>query len=567
MSEQGEQGKLIAENRYFSEGEDWKALCNRVAEALSVNEKDSSVWKQRFYAIIYNMEFLPGGRILRNAGKVKRNLCNCFSLPVDDSIVSIGDVIRNSLITWASGGGVGINFSGLRPLGAEIKTSGGCSSGLVSFLGALDGVANTIESGGQRRAAAIAIVSVEHPEVLEFIDSKLKHGKLSNFNISVAITSEFLEAVERNSDWNLSFRQKVYKTVKARELWSRILENMIKSAEPGLLNWDNVVKNNSYYFDSISGVNPCGELPLGAYGSCDLGALVLPSFVSDKQTNWVKMESTIKAAVRLLDNVIDVTAYPLPQMKDVAEAGRRIGLGVMGLADYLFKKEVRYGSEKSLLEVETLFRFVRNKAYETSVELAKEKGPFPKFSSVDYGKASFIRKLPAKLRSEIKDNGIRNVTMLTCAPAGTTSLVASVTSGIEPLFSKAYLRKDRISSRVYIHSFYEKCLKEDIKIPDWFVDAADLKPEEHFEMQATIQRYIDGSISKTTNLPEGTDVKRLSKLLLEYIYELKGVTVYVDKSRKEQVLYPLSKDEVKEYLRDKTVGGKAISLRIKKEVV
>jgi len=542
-------GSCVAEARYYSEGEDWDKLAMRVSQAIGVNESDIVV--AQTYDIINRKEFIPGGRILRNAGKLKRNLLNCFVIPIDDSIEAIANCMRDSLITWSSGGGVGVNFSPLRPVGEEIKGKGGESSGLVSFLEAMDAVANTIECGGQRRSACIAIVDISHPEIEEFIDAKLKHGKLKNFNISVGINDAFLEAVERGNGWNLEFRQKVYKEVMARDLWDKILKNMINSAEPGLLNMSNLTKANSYYFSPIIATNPCGELPLSAYGSCDLGALNLPLFVTPGgYTNWKSLEDVIKLAVRFLDNVIDITTYPIPQMKEVAEKGRRVGLGIMGLADYLFLKKIRYGSEKANNEIEHLFKFIRNTAYETSIKLAKEKEPFPAFDSVDYGKASFVRKLPAKIRKAIKENGIRNSSLLTVAPTGTTSMVGEVTSGIEPLFSKAHRRKDALGERVIIHPMYIEFLK-DGKIPDWFVDAHDLKPEEHFETQALIQKYVDGSISKTINLPANTTVKQLSEWLLEYAYELKGVTVYVDKSRKEQVLYPMSKKEVKEYLKEK----------------
>jgi len=544
----------VARRRYYENpSSSWKKLSNRVAKGIAVSENSKQEeWRMWFYDIISTYKFVPGGRILRNAGVgTSRNLLNCFVLPIDDNIESIGQCMKDALITWSGGGGVGINFSNLRPKGSVIKGKGGESSGLVSFMTALNSVANTIRVGGQRRAATIAIVDVSHPEIEEFIDAKLKHGRLNCFNISVGISNEFLEAVERDADWDLIFRKKTYKTVKARKLWNRILSNMVQCAEPGLVNMSKLTKTNSFYFAPVLGTNPCGELPLSAYGSCCLGSLVLPKFVQGQQTQWKELERVISIAVRFLDNVIDVTTFPTSSMKTVAEDGRRIGLGVMGLADYLFKKEIRYGSEECLLELERLFKFIRNTAYRSSVEIAKEKGPFPKFSVVDYGKASFVRKLPAQLRREIKKYGIRNVALMTCAPTGTTSLVAGVSSGIEPLFSKAYRRRDQISDRIYIHPLYEEILSSGSKVPDWFVDSYDLKPEEHFEVQAVIQSYVDGAISKTINCPKGTTAKKLSEWLLEYAYELKGITVYVDQSRKEQVLYPMTRKEAEEVFRKK----------------
>lgn len=547
--------ELVIKARYYQPNENWQALSKRVANAISEAENGNTnkdFWCAQFYNAISQRKFIPGGRTLRNAGRLKGNLLNCFVLPIEDNIEAIGETMKNSLIIWSHGGGVGINFSQLRPKGAGIKGKGGYSSGLVSFLEAIDAAGNTIESGGQRRAAAIAIVDISHPEIEGFIDAKLKHGKLRNFNISVAITNEFLEALERNNTWSLKFQNEAYKEVNARRLWKKILSNMLRSAEPGLVNLDNLVVSNSYYFAPIIGTNPCGELPLPAYGSCNLGSLVLPEFVAKNRiTQWKELEEVIKVAVRFLDNVIDTTTYPLLDLKIVAEKGRRIGLGVMGLADYLFRKKLRYGSNEANIEIETLFRFIRNKAYYASIELAKEKHSFPKFDSVDFGKAKFVKKLPAKLRLEIKEYGIRNVELLTCAPTGTTSTVIGTTGGMEPLFSKSYRRVDKISAapRIVIHPIYQDLLLKNKKIPKWFVDSYDLKPEEHFEVQALIQKYIDGAISKTINLPQKTTVNQLSNWLHEYMYDLKGVTIYVNKSRKQQVLYPLTQEETIEYLK------------------
>jgi len=544
--------ECVVESRYYQDGETWDDLSLRVSQEIaSIEETEGHV--EEFLHILQNKLFIPGGRILRNAGAggVKRNLLNCFVLPIGDSIEAIGDCIRNSLVTWAYGGGVGVNFSVLRPVGTDIKGKGGASSGLVSFMEAMNGVADTIECGGQRRSATIAIVDISHPEIEEFMDSKLKHGKLKNFNISVGINNDFLEAVERDNGWDLTFQNKVYKTIPARRLWNKILSNIINCAEPGILNFSNLTKANSYYFAPIIGTNPCGELPLPAYGSCDLGSLVLPKFVTKGgQTQWQELKQVIKSGVRFLDNVIDLTHYPILQMKEVAESSRRIGLGIMGLADYLFKKQIRYGSEEAMEEIDRLFKFIRNIAYEASVDLSEEKGAFPKFHAVDYGKASFVRKLPASLRKRIKEKGIRNVALLTCAPTGTTSMVVGVTSGIEPLFSKGHRRKDRLGDRIILHPLYEELLKENKQSPEWYVDSYDLTPEQHFETQAVIQKYIDGSISKTINLPVGTTVKQLAEWMHEYAFDLKGVTVYVDKSREEQVLYPITKKEALEYLKE-----------------
>lgn len=546
----------VATSRYLMPGEDWDMCANRVADTMAFPETTNrQKYHDAFHEMIGCMDFLPGGRILRNAGRARGSLFNCYHLPVNDSIEEIGQFLKDSLILWAEGGGVGSNFSKLRPRGDVILGKGGVSSGLVSFIEAADAVANTVESGGARRAAALAHVIVTHPEVMDFIDAKLVHGKLSHFNISVAINDEFIEAVEQDNDWIFKFNQKEYGKVKAKIIWDKIVTNMIKSAEPGLINWTNFQKNNSWYFDPVLGTNPCGETTLSEYECCDLGSLVLPNFITGTiNTNWVKLEQTIKLGVRFLDNVIQANKYVLKQVESKANRSRRIGIGVLGVAEYLFAKKVRYGSEKATQELERLMQFIRNKCYEASVELAAEKGCFPAFEPILYGKSSFIRKLPAPLRLDIKKYGIRNTSCMAIAPTGTISLLTPYTSSAEPLFAKAYERKDRISDRIYIHPMYEKMLATEEDIPEWFVDSFDLKPQDHFNVQSIIQKYVDGSVSKTINLPRETTAEDLSRLLLENITDLKGVTVYRDGSRGEQPLNRITKEQAQEFIKTNSVS-------------
>jgi ribonucleotide reductase alpha subunit len=410
----------VANSRYFREGEDWEACTNRVGRVVAAAE-NSRMYKyvDKFSEMIYNLDFLPGGRILRNAGRQRGSLYNCYVLPIGDSREEIGQFYKDSLIVWGEGGGIGVNISSLRPNGAQIKGVGGVSSGPVSFLVASDAIAETIESGGSRRAAALALMHVTHPDVMKFIDAKLIDGKLPHYNISVGITNEFLEAVELDTDWEFKFAQQSYGKIGARKIWDKIMCNMIENAEPGVINLNNLFKNNSYYFEPVQCVNPCGEVPLGPYSCCNLGSLVLPSFITGAiNTNWKKMEDTIELAVRFLDDVIDTNKYVLQELDINAHNSRRIGIGIMGLAEYLFAKKLRYGSEKSIYEIERLMRFIRDKVYESSIKLAKEKGAFPKFDPIAYGKASFIRKLPAQLRMDIKEHGIRNTTLQAVAPTG-----------------------------------------------------------------------------------------------------------------------------------------------------
>jgi ribonucleoside-diphosphate reductase alpha chain len=542
----------IIQKRYFmDEAEDWQKLSLRVGrEGARFENGRSNEFTEKFAEIIFDGDFIAGGRILRNMGRPRGSLFNCYVLPVGDSRKEIGKWISDSLELWGEGGGVGCNLSFLRPRGAIIKGVGGNSSGPVSFLEASDAVAKTVESGGSRRAAALACMIVTHPDILEFIDAKITHGKLPHYNISVAVTEDFLEAVEKNVDWEFKFAQQNYGKIGARLIWDKVMENMVKHAEPGLLNWDNLRSNNSYYFDPILATNPCGEVPLSAHGVCCLGSLVLPNFVTGNvNTNWKKLEQVIRLAVRFLDNIIDVNKYTLQEVDISAHNGRRIGLGVMGLAEYLFAKKVRYGSKKAIDETERLIKFIRDVAYEASVELAVEKGAFPKFDPVQYGKAHFIRSLPAQLRMAIKDKGIRNVTLMAMAPTGTISLIPEVSSGIEPLFSKAYRRSDRVSERLYVHPLYTQLINSGEETPEWFVDSDDLKPSDHLEMQAIVQKYTDGAVSKTINMPAGTTSEDLSRMTLEYIRDLKGVTVYVDGSREGQILNTVTDKEVRDYIK------------------
>jgi len=539
----------VARSRYFMNGENWESCTQRASNVLASCEMNrQSKIRDSFFDIMVSQYFIPGGRILRNAGRPRGSLFNCYHLPVGDSIDEIGQFIKDSLILWSEGGGVGCNFSSLRPKGDAILGKGGSSSGLVSFIEAADAVSHTIESGGSRRAAAIAHVDINHPEVMDFIDSKLVHGRLAHFNISVSVNEDFLQRVEQDGEWTFKFKQKKYGTVKARDLWNKIVKNMIECGEPGLINWTNFAKNNSYYFSPVLGTNPCGETTLGPYESCDLGSLVLPNFITSGNinTNWEKLKEVVKIAVRFLDNVIDVNKYALKDIDINAHKSRRIGIGVIGLAEYLFMKKVRYGSEQAIRHTEAVMRAIRDAAYQASIELAVEKGAFPMFDPVQYGKASFIRKLPAELRMDIKKYGVRNCTVMALAPTGTISLLTNYSSAIEPVFSKALKRHDRISERIYIHPKYEELLKTGDPIPDWFVDSYDLEAADHFAIQAACQRFCDGAVSKTINLPAETTEEELSSLLLEYIRDLKGVTVYRDGCREGQILTKLSNEEIME---------------------
>jgi ribonucleoside-diphosphate reductase alpha chain len=526
----------IIEKRYLAPNENiWEDLALRVGYGVG-KEK----YGETFSSIISSMFFIPGGRILRNVGRERGSLFNCYCLPIGDSREEIGELFKNALILWGEGGGVGINFSTLRPMGAEIKGVGGHSSGLVSFMRAVDGIAATIESGGQRRAASLGLCEVWHPEIRNFIQSKRKDGDISYFNISVGVTTEFIDSVRSGSEWELHFNKRIYETVSSGNLWKEFIRSMSANGDPGLINMSNLQTNNSYYFAPVRGTNPCGETCLEDYGVCNLGSLVLPNFVSGERVSWVKLEEVTRLGIRFLDTCIDINKYTLGRIKQTAQLGRRIGLGVMGLADMLFKLKLRYGSRNSVDFIERLFKFIRNTAYDESCKLAQEKGSFPAFNSHLYCKAKFIKTLPPSLRKDIRKFGTRNVTLLAIAPTGTISLVPECTSGIEPLMYKAYVRRDRVSTRTYVHNILCNHLNDNTDLPDWFIDSTEVTPQEHVDIQIALQKYVDGAVSKTINIPEDFTEDQLSEMLLESIDDLKGVTVYRNGSRKNQIITPIS---------------------------
>jgi ribonucleoside-diphosphate reductase alpha chain len=553
----GKKAEKVFRGRYaFNDIEDWEGLSRRVGSGLASVEQNPSQWSEKFSEVINNMLFLPAGRTLRNVGRPRGTLLNCFTLGIEDSMRSIAYQGAKARILWSEGGGVGFNFSNLRPDGSPIIQKGGEASGPISFLKDYDAGAQTIKTGGDRRAAALGLLIVSHPEIVNWIKAKRIDGMLSNFNLSVGVTDAFLDAVEQNKEWELKFNHKVYETVQARDIWNLMMDYMITHGDPGLINWDNLRSNNSYYFAKIESTNPCGEAPLANLESCDLGSLVLPNFITGtKNTNWDLMEETIHTAVRMLDNVLNLNRYALEENKDMSMAGRRIGVGIMGLAEYLFIKKLKYGSEAALNSVEYLMKKIRGFCYEASIKLASEKGSFPKFDPIMYSKAHFVKNLPMYLRADIKKYGIRNVTTMAIAPTGTISLIPEVTGSAEPLPFKAYERHDRIGKRPYVHPIYKEIIEQGDPCPDWFVDSTDLRPTDHLETQSIIQKYTDGAISKTINVPNATTPDELSRLLLEYMRDLKGVTVYRDGSKEGQILVPLTREQAHKAINEENTEG------------
>ncbi len=532
----------IFRSRYALQDETWEELAHRVATHSGVAEVEQ---------LIVDMQFLPAGRILRNLGRPRGSLLNCYLIPIGDDMEEIMEAQKNAAILWSEGGGVGLPVSSLRPQGSRIMGKGGKSSGPVSFLRAFNAWSAVIETGGDRRAATTAFLRADHPDIMNFLDAKLKREELDYIELGVQINDAFLDAVESGGEWQMQFNQQPHGSQNARELWETLLENMLESGEPGLQNMSNMRTNNSYYFAPIVGTNPCGEAPLSEWGCCDLGAINLATCVTaGGSTKWSLLSQIIDTGVNFLDTILDKNQYILPQVERTARDSRRIGLGVMGLADYLIQKKIAYGSEESIACIDELFKFIRNEAYIASIKRAEKLGAFPKFSASEYSKAMFVRSLPVSIRQDIKKYGIRNVTLMAMAPTGTISLIPEVTGGIEPVMAMAYKRRDRVSTRYYIHPSYRDTLVSESveEEADYLVDSHSVSIERQLAVQRAVQRYTDGGVSKTINVPRDTTVSQLSDSLLEYMRDLKGVTVYRDGSREGQPIIPITRAEVLEHL-------------------
>ncbi|HEX5417375.1 MAG TPA: adenosylcobalamin-dependent ribonucleoside-diphosphate reductase [Chloroflexota bacterium] len=475
----------------------------------------------------------------------------CYVIPSpEDSRVGILDNLKLMTEIMARGGGVGVNLSSLRPRGSYIRTVNGTASGPCSWA-QLYSVAtgDVIQQGGSRRGALMLMLNDDHPDIEEFITVKKRPGMIEHANLSICVSDRFMEAVGQDADWQLIWDGEVKRTVKARALWNLICDSAWAAAEPGLVFMDRYNKlSNTWYYEDIRCVNPCGEQGLPPYGVCNLGALNLATFVKDGKFDYPALAEISKVAIRFLDDVIDANDYFLEENR-VAQLGtRRTGLGTMGLADALLALEVRYGTDESLDVIEKIYQTIRDAAYEASHEIAVEKGPFPKYDAEKYAKGEFIQRLSDPLQAKIRKHGTRNAVILTQAPTGTTSLLAGVSSGIEPVFDFAMVRRDRTGEHILYHPVYDAWRKShpDQPAPDWFVKAADLTPEEHVRVQALIQRYTDSSISKTVNAPNHHTVEEVQTLYrLAYELGCKGVTYYRDGSRDAVLTHLEEKKEEK----------------------
>jgi ribonucleoside-diphosphate reductase alpha chain len=511
----------------------------RVAWALAEPETDRSLWADKFYSVLERFQFIPAGRINAGAGTDRNvTLFNCFVMgTVQDSLSGIMDALKEAAMTMQAGGGIGYDFSTLRPVDAPVKGVAATASGPLSFMDVWDAMCKTIMSAGVRRGAMMATMRVDHPDIFKFIDAKRDPNRLRMFNLSVLVTDDFMQAVKDNAQFDLVFGGKVYRTVSARGLWDHITQATYAYAEPGVIFIDRINKaNNLSYCETIAATNPCGEQPLPPYGACLLGSMNIPAFLNDDfSINYEMLGNAIWTAVRMMDNVVDVSRFPLPEQEAEAKAKRRIGLGVTGVADAMALGGVVYGSDDGVVWVDELMAFVARSAYIASVDLSIEKGAFPLFDADAFLASGNMIGMDQDIRDLIKTCGIRNALLTSIAPTGTISLYAgNVSSGIEPIFALEYDRKvlqkdgSKIVETVRDYAVDKwKRARPGEPLPASFVTAQTLKPIDHVRMQAAAQRWVDSSISKTINCPEDISFDDFKNVYLQ-AWELgcKGCTTY-----------------------------------------
>jgi len=554
----------ILKTRYFMKNEKGELvdkkpsdLFRRVADYIASAEKtpaERKKWADKFFELMMRRDFLPNSPTLTGAG---RDMClsACFVLPIEDSMESIFETVKNAALVHKEGGGTGFDFSQLRPKGSFVQKTQGVASGPVSFLKVIDAATEAVKQGGTRRGANIGLLRVDHPDIEEFITMKRDGKTLNNFNISVAITDEFMQAMKHDGYYwiyNPYLKKKTAKK-KARDIFKLIVESAWASGDPGLIFIDRINQlNPTRELGPITATNPCGEQPLHPYESCNLGSINVSNFYDPgkpDEFDWDRFTETIEGAVRFLDNVIDVNKYPLPQIAEMTRANRRIGLGVMGWADLLIKKKMRYDSPEALAFAEKLATFMRERAETESEKLGELKGSFPNIE-----------------QSIFKGKKRRNATVLTIAPTGTISRIAGCSSSIEPIFAFEFVSKIMDGELRDVHPLYEAWKREHPHepLPEYFVAAHEISYEGHIRMQAAFQKYVDNSVSKTINLPNQAKVEDVEKaFLLAYDMGTKGITIYRDGSKAEQVLYAAAKDKPKLIPRERPVTLPSITDKIK----
>jgi len=515
----------------------------RIARSLATVEDDADAFEAEFYAALEDFKFLPAGRIVAGAGTDRSvTLFNCFVMgTIPDSMSGIFEHLREAALTMQQGGGIGYDFSTIRPKGANVHGVAADASGPLSFMDVWDAMCRTIMSAGARRGAMMATLRCDHPDIEAFIEAKSDPARLRNFNVSVLVTDAFMEAVKADEAWELVFDGKVMKTLQARDLWNKIMRATYDYAEPGVIFIDRINKaNNLAYCETIAATNPCGEQPLPPYGACLLGSVNLARLVGDQfgpdaALDDAALERLVASAVRMMDNVVDASRFPLEEQAQEAAAKRRIGLGVTGLADALAMVGVRYGSEEAARLTEDWMHRIARAAYLTSAQLAAEKGAFPLFDADKYLASGALEHMDDDVKDAIRKHGIRNALLTSVAPTGTISLFAgNVSSGIEPVFAHAYtrkvLQKDGSRTEEEVVDYAVQMWRDrngDAALPDHFVSAQTLDPMDHVRMQAAAQKWVDSSISKTINCPEDISFEDFKDVYMEaYETGCKGCTTY-----------------------------------------
>ena len=558
-------GADVLKNKYLAPWEKhplhiWKRQAKALA-SVEKNKKLKKEWEKKFYAVLEDFKFVPGGRIMHGAGRddITTTLNNCYVVAIkEDQINDIYKTVVDEGLTYKYGGGCGHDLSILRPSGEAINGTGGESCGPTGFMNLFSENTNTIAQHG-RRGANMQTLRVDHPDIEKFISIKTGDIDMVKYsNISVLLTHDFMKAVDEDLDFDLRWNNKVYKTIRATDLWKQIIENAHKSAEPGLLFWDTMTDyHNAEYCSPLVSTNPCAEQPLPDGGCCNLGAINLERFV-DQSGNFMidDFKETVSIGTRFLDNVIDynLDRHALEAQKDNAINDRRIGLGILGLGDMLMKMGIKYDTEDALQTTDQIMKIFRDTAYETSTILAQEKGVFPKFDWAGYSKSKFVKNLPKKIRDNIRKDGIRNSTITTVAPTGSGAIVARVTSGVEPIFATSYKRRVKKNDgygkefdeyKVY-HPTIKKLFDTDDSLPEYVITAHNIDPFFRVKMQGVIQNYIDSSISSTVNLAEDVTLETVADIYMTaYKSGLKGITVYREGSR-EGILVTENQDSKKE---------------------
>lgn len=560
--------KIFRSRHAAHDQETWEQASDRVALQVSAAESGEArdVWREKFaWALKHNL-FMPGGRIWYGSGRPRPSLLNCYVVPTSDSREGWGKTVSDTIVISGTGGGVGCNFSPSRPRGQKIHGTGGESTGAVSEMEMVNGVGNTIKAGGGRRVALMFCLSLSHGDIVEFLDKKLDKDVLNNANVSIVFDEDpdkFFALVKADGDWPLIHQGRQVGSIPARALWTRIVANAIDSGEPGILNGYLANKmSNIWYVEPLTSTNPCGEIWMSPYDCCCLGALVLPRFVVGGEVDWVQLKDVVRLGVRFLDDVLTVNTYPLPEIQAKCAQLRRIGLGVTGLHHMLLELGLTYNSPEGLEFVDKLMNKIKNWSYEASMDLATEKGSFPAYDPDKFWKSGFTKTLKPSLRDKGRRQGMRNCATMTIAPVGTGSLICNTTSGVEPMYSVGSIRTFRKGDELVSEEIVDPMFQDFVNAgrdTSHFVGAMDISVRDHLAMQRVCQRHVDNAVSKTINLPQNTTPEELSELYMEFVGDLKGVTVYRDGSRGNQPLQALSVERALELAKAKASNVEATS--------